>query len=530
MKILDALVDNLRILDIDTVFGIPGIHNLALFDAFDKAHFNIVVATHEQGAAFMADGYARSTGRMAVVAVIDGPGFLNAATAVGQAYADSIPMLLVTPELPSSCSMNGRLHELNNQLDIARQICGRAYQIDTANCLSAAFADITTELEHSRLRPFHIQIPLDRLDSDLKFEELDLPVSAQPSSIDQKLAEKASSLMSTATKPIVLCGGGAIDARQEVRNVVEQLDAPCLNTVHGKGVLPTDHPLHVGGSPSLPCLQQALCDADVVLAVGTEFGETDFGFFLDHQMPQLQQLIRIDIDKTQLFKNQKPSIALHGDAATVLAAMVIKPKLGNGAQRASSLRAAIAQERFVDPDYRAFLKCLTDQSDIVVGDSCQPTYHASWSAETSEPRSYFHSVTGFGTLGYALPAAIGAKVANPEKRVTAVIGDGGLLYTLSEIATAVRNDTGLALLVWNNDGFNEIEKAAIASAESYRCPALQALDYASIAEGFRAAYAHPRSLSELQASLAEAHQRQQPTLIHVEEQDMITSNVGNWYL
>ena len=184
----------------------------------------------------------------------------------------------------------------------------------------------------------------------------------------------------------------------------------------------------------------------------------------------------------------------------------------------------------MNPHYAKFLKCVMDHTDILVGDSCQPTYHAMWALEPPKPRAYFHSASGFGTLGYALPASIGAKVGNSSQRVTCLIGDGGLLFTLPELHCAVTENLPLAVLVWDNSGYREIEKATSATGGSYQCQPMQSLAYDHAAKAFHSAYARVDTLQELGKELDEAHNRNIPTLIHVNQQDFIANDTENWYL
>lgn len=529
MNLLEGLARFVREIDIDTVFGLPGIHNLDFFNAFQKAGFKVFTAVHEQGAAFMADGYARSTGKAAVCLVIDGPGFLNAATAIAQAHADSVPMLVVSPVHRHNVSVNGRLHELHNQEAIATQICEKSYDLTGAMEANEIFDDIAYRFFNGRHRPLHVQVPLAETDTPFPSNHtVKVNASATPKFTSGDV-NAAADLLNSAGNPMVVVGGGSVAATHEVKETIELLDAPCVNTVNGKGVLPPNHYLHVGGSPSIPAIQQALYNADAILALGTEFGETDFGLFLEHPFKPLNNLVRVDIDSDQLNKNQTPSVGLCGPTKTILPNLELKPRTRNGKTRTQAIRQAFQKDRYVSDEYREFLDCLMVNSDVVVGDSCQPTYHASWSIEPVEPRSYFHSVTGFGTLGYALPASIGAKIANPQKRVVSLIGDGGLLYTLTEIHSALRYRLSLPIVVWNNNGYNEIEKATSAVQSEFQCPAMDALDYEKIALGFKISYAAPSDLDSLRTALLLAQDQTKPTLLHLNQADFIKSEIGNWY-
>lgn len=530
MQLFNALAEEVKNLGIDTCFGIPGVHNLELYNAFRQANFKIIETTHEQSAAFMADGYARSSGRIAVCCMIDGPGYLNAATGIGQAYSDSVPMLVVTPLLPTDCSVNGRLHELNDQRLISSKVCAQTFEVANAQSLLDVMDQVEYSFSQTRPRPIHVHVPLTAHKEVSGFSTSRCKRTFNEVELSNQDMERASTLLNQSSRPIIVLGGGAINASDRVRILAEKLDAPCLNTVHGKGILPLTHPLRVGGSPSLGCVQEAIRDADVVLAIGTEFGETDFGFFPSNQLGKIKRLIRIDIDREQLNKNQQSQVGLYGDAKEVISILDVETKQRDGSRRVKLLRAAIREEAFVDRNYCEVLASLTNNTDVLVGDSCQPTYHAIWSAEPARPRAYFHSVSGFGTLGYALPASIGAKIANPDKRVTALVGDGGLLYTLSEVFTAVQRKIPIAIVIWNNDGYGEIEKASQVFPNGYRCPRMHVPQYEKIAEGFGASFAKAEDLCTLEDEMRKAHSRDLPTFIQLNESHFINPNTKNWYL
>jgi acetolactate synthase-1/2/3 large subunit len=306
-----------------------------------------------------------------------------------------------------------------------------------------------------------------------------------------------------ARAPLILVGGGAAHAGSEITALAERLDCPVLNTVNGKGICPASHPLAAGGSPSLPSLRRAMAEADVLLAVGTELGETDYDLLMTGPLAPHPGLIRLDIDAEQLLIPFPPAIGITTDAATgvrALCAMLPDSLSRNGAERGA----------------------------VIVGDSTRPTYYAAWQLERERPRSYFHSVSGFGTLGYALPAAVGAALAQ-EAPVIALIGDGGLQFTLPELGTAAALGLPLAVVVWQNQGYREIENSMRARNVPAEATHIRSADLEAAARAHHALYARAASPEALTTLLRTAFGHERPTLIEVSEADLLTRPSGGWY-
>jgi len=482
----EALPALLEAYDVRHVFGIPGNHTLELYRGLSASSVTHITTRHEQGAGFMADGYARASGQPGVCFLISGPGLLNAATALGQALADSIPVLVVTAVAATNSlgKRLGELHELPDQQAVASGFCRRSFQVDTPSMLIEHIAAAFEIFESKRPGPVHVQIPMDVMEQPLPLELLEAGITAanrrrQPRAINfddaqQQIVRAMLAALREASEPMLLCGGGAVAAADQWCSIAEALDLPVVTTANAKGLVPSDHPLAVGGSPSLNCTRAALQQADVVLAVGTEFGETDYDLLMDGELGFGGKLLRIDIDEAQLDRNQRPDLKLCADARDV--ALEMASELGvavgksaraardqfatQGAKRAQALRAQALADPHWHPQMAEFFATLTRAlgDTCVVGDSTRPTYYATWQYEPVRPRRYFHSVTGFGTLGYSIPAAFGAAVALDEP-VLALIGDGGAQFTLTELATAVDQNLPVTLLIWQNRGYEEIENS-----------------------------------------------------------------------
>ena len=530
----DALALSLLEHGVTQAFGIPGIHNLKLFTSFVQQGIDVVTTRHEQGAAFMCDGYARASGRPAACLVIDGPGFLNASTGIAQASGDSSPLIVVTPaqDRASSPVASGRIHELEDQLQISRQICRASFEITDADSLASAVEGAFSIFNTMRPGAIHMQVPMSAVSNSIAAAPQPRPVSdVTPMDGDtmQSIA-RARELLDAAERPLLLVGGGAVDAAEDIHRLASTLDAPCINTTNAKGILPKSSPYRVGGSPSLKCIRDAISQADVVLAVGTEFGETDYDMLFLQESVVIQRLIRIDADPDQLLRNISADVAICGRATQVLPAIQPTARNRDGAQSASALRDSIRQEPHFRADYGDFFQLMVEATDVLVSDSAQPSYFAVWMYEPEKPRSYFHSASGFGTLGFGIPAAIGAKLARPESRVSCLVGDGGAQFTISELAVASDLGLGMPFLVWDNSAYKEIDKALAAENILKHTGYRRSPDFRMLAKGFGCAHAAPRNHEELASVIAEAHERSVPTVVAVAESRFVSNDQENWYL
>ncbi len=533
----EILLEKLAQAGVSQVFGIPGNHTVPLYRGFADAGIRHLTCRHEQGAAFMADGYARVADAPGVCVLISGPGLLNAATAIAQARADSVPMLVITgvAAVRDLGMGRGTLHELPDQHATAASLCRASHTLlDPANLpelIDRAFAVFSSQ----RPGPVHIEIPLDLMAATLARPFTPQQHVYPPGPSAQAITDAAARL-AVAEQPLMLLGGGAARAGVEATALAEALGVPVLNTVNGKGVCPAGHPLSVGGSPSLPSLSQALSDADCVLAVGTELAETDYDLLMAGGAPDTRQWIRIDIDAERLLIPSPPAVAVVSDARLALAALTtavsqlgVTPRADGGA-RAQALREQVRGETHYHSEVQAFFDAIQTAAPgaVLVGDSTRPTYYAAWQWEAKHPRSYFHSVAGFGTLGYALPAAFGARLA-ASSPVIALIGDGGIQFTLPELTTGAEAKLGVPVIVWNNEGYAEIENSMTARGVAADSTRILTPDFAAAAEAHRCAYARPQDHAGLVEALKAALAAERPTLIEVRERDFLTTPSGGWY-
>ncbi|WP_179404246.1 5-guanidino-2-oxopentanoate decarboxylase [Burkholderia guangdongensis] len=528
----EALVALLERYGVEYVFGIPGVHTVELYRGLAASSLRHVTPRHEQGAGFMADGYARVTGKPGVCFIITGPGMTNIATAMAQAYADSIPMLVISSvnarrELGSGA---GRLHELPSQRDVFAGLTAFSHTLLDAADLPQVLARAFAVFDGARPRPVHIEIPLDVIvaPADGIANAPIVPIERPSPGVAAVTA--AAGRLAAAKRPLILAGGGAAQAAAELRALAERLHAPVTLTINAKGLLPAGHPLLVGSTQSLPETRALVRDADVVLAVGTELGETDYDVVFDGGFAIDGALLRIDIDAQQAMRNFPPDVALIGDSQQALASVLaqldayaLPPRDASwGGTRVAAVRDAIAAGR--DATTRAQQRLIDTIVEslpgvIVAGDSTSPVYVGNFTHDAPAPRAWFNSSTGYGTLGYGLPAAIGAKLAAPARPVVCLIGDGGLQFTLPELASAVEARVPVIVLVWNNFGYGEIRKYMTArdivpvGVDPYTP------DFITLARGFGCAARTAANANELALALRDAATRAIPTVIEIREAD-----------
>lgn len=517
----EAAIALLDAYGVDTVFGIPGVHTLDFYRGLGRSRIRHVLARHEQGAGFMADGYARVTGRPGVVLPITGPGVTNAATAIGQAYSDSVPMLVLSSENPTSDLGlgRGRLHEVTSQEKVTAPLCAISATArrpeDIAELMHQAFALFAS----ARPRPVHISIPLDILAMPARFplEARPLPGRPQP---DEVALGRAAKLLEAAERPAIIAGGGALDAGEPLRALAERLGAPVALTAAGKGILAETHPLCLGATLPSSNTQRLLAMADLILAVGTELAETDWW---TEERP-FGRLVRIDIDASQMAGAYPAEEEILADARPALEGLLVRlsrrNRPGGLAEKVAVVKSAVASG--AGPLRRKHLILLetvreaVPEETAILTDMTQIAYSGNQHYPSARPRTWLHP-NGFGTLGWSLPAAVGAKLARPDLPVLAVIGDAGILFSVQELSTAAGLRLPLPILLWNNDGLGQIRDDMI----ERKIPAIGVTpenpDYQMLAAAFGCRTVHPGSLGEIADALRLALRADRPTLIEVRQ-------------
>lgn len=458
----------LRSYGVDTVFGIPGVHTIELYRGLAGSGIRHVTPRHEQGAGFMADGYARASSKVGVCFIISGPGMTNITTAMGQAYADSVPMLVI-----STVNAHGRmgsgegwLHELPDQRGLISGVSAFSRTVNRPEELAPALAQAFAVFDGARPRPVHLELPIDVMLApapNLTLPERPLRLSRPGPAPD--LVAQAVALLSAARAPVILAGGGAVRATA-VQALAEALDAPVVMTTNARGLLPPDHPLGVSLTASMPAPRAMIAAADVVLALGTELGPTDYDMYEDGGFAINGTLIRADIDPCQILRGVMPDLGLVGDAGLTAAALLaaIAPRLpGSGAARAAAAQAGRAALPEAMQGDLHLLNMVRDTlpDALIVGDSTQLVYAGNVAFAAATPGSYFNSATGYGTLGYGMPAAIGARLSG-DRPVVALSGDGGVQFVLAELASAAEAQVPLILMLHDNQGYGEIKSYMLA--------------------------------------------------------------------
>lgn len=519
----EALIAALAAHGVDTIFGIPGTHNLSAYAAMKRHGIRHISPRHEQGAGYAADGYARSSGRPGVCLTTTGPAILNAATAALQAYSDSVPVLFVSPGMPlrHPGRGNGLLHEVKDQSGAMAAILGRSHRVTSVAEIPLAVAQAWTDLTGGRPRPVHLEIPLDLLEERAEVTVVD-PVPATACTPAPESVTAGAAACAGARRPVLVVGGGARRAGAEVIALAEAVGAPILATSNGKGIVPEDHPLFVGAGLQHRCVLDLMDDSDLVIAVGTEFAPSDWWIGL----PDLSgKVLRIDVDPAGIVTNVVPAVPVVGDAAVALRALraeLDRPAPAGAAQRAAQWRdrhrqAARAEGEPWLPIVSAIAEALPRDA-IVAADSAMACYYGALSNLPLHRPGAFLYPTGAGTLGFGLPAGIGAKIADPDAAVLVLQGDGGTMFTVAELAAAAELGIALPVVVVDNGGYGEIRNEMADRGEPVHAVALGRPDFPALARSLGCHGVRAADPAELTGAVKAALEADRPTLIHVREE------------
>jgi acetolactate synthase-1/2/3 large subunit len=520
------LIECLEAHGVRHVFGIPGVHNLELYRGLTRSGIRHVTGRHEQGLGFMADGYARTSGRPGVCFTITGPGLTNIVTAMAQAYADSIPMVVISSENARADigTGSGHLHELPDQLGLAAKVSASAERVEQAADLPDVLARAFLAATGGRPRPAYIEIPRDVLATDVHGLSVSPSGRYLPTS-EPAMAEgiaEAARRLARARSPVLLVGGGALGAAAEIKSLAEHIGAPVVMTINARGLLPPQHPLGVSMTASLAPVRAMIGAADAVLAVGTELGPTDYDMYAASELSQLRELIRIDVDEVQLYRNAHPAVALRGHARETLRGILAA---GLGPVRASWGEATVPSvraeaQKLLSAAIRreiAFLEVIRDTvaNAILVGDSTQPVYAGNVGFAAATPGSWFNSATGYGTLGYAVPASTGAGLGAPDRPIVCLVGDGGIQFSLGELAVPRDVDAWSAIVVWNNRGYGEIKTSMLAVDIEPEGVNVQPPDFSHLARAYGYGYRLIEDLESLEQALREFASRRQVLVLEI---------------
>ncbi|MCH2075546.1 MAG: thiamine pyrophosphate-dependent enzyme [Rhodobacteraceae bacterium] len=499
---------------VDTIFGIPGVHNQEMYRGIEEAGITHVLARHEQGAGFMADGYARASGRPGVCYVITGPGLTNAMTPLGQAYSDSVPVLAISSCLDETAATQGQLHQMKDQRAAAETVCDWSHEARTAQAAYALIDRALQEFETLRPRPKHIQVPIAALEGRAPEPPRSYALCRQntvdiSACFDPILAAK---------RPLFILGGGAKNSQFTIQNALSKLGAAAFETYAGRGLaqrLARNFGTFLARSDSADVIGAA----DVVVLVGTELAETD----LWRTDPGLQgRVIHVDVDPASF--RFEGALNLQCTAGAFFEELLQKLEGHTAvadwtdeevANARATWRAQVMAERpGITQVADALYEVVADMDCTIFSDMTQFAYAAkeTWPCEFE---GRWHHPTGFGTLGYALPAAIGGVVARGGAPTMAIAGDYGFQYTVQELGTAVELGLPLPIILWDNGKLKEIEESMVRAQIPPNAVIAHNPDFVALAKAYGAYGEAPKSLAEMQELTRAALEADGPTLIYV---------------
>ena len=517
----EAIVSGLVAHGVDTVFGLPGAQIYGLFDAFQQAQLKVIGARHEQACGYMAFGYARSTGRPGVFSVVPGPGVLNAGAALLTAFGSNEPVLCLTGQVPTQFLGRGRghLHEMPDQLATLRTFVKWAERIEYPGMAPAMVGRAFQEMLSGRRGPVSLEMPWDvftqraETGAAMVFDPFPAP---QP---DPDRIKSAASLIVDSKTPMIFVGSGAIHARDEILELAELIDAPVVAFRSGRGIVSNAHELGL----TMAAAYRLWPQTDLMVGIGTRMELPASSFRWPFQ-PERLKSIRIDIDPSEM-RRLAPDAAVVADAQAgtrELLAGVRKHGYKKTAGRRTAIReasaAALEEIQKIQPQM-AYLNILREvlPPNAIVTDELSQVGFASWYGfPVYGPRTFITS--GYqGTLGSGFPTALGAKVAHPDRPVVAITGDGGFMFGVQELATAVQFNIGVIVLVFNNNAYGNVRRDQRERFEG-RVVASDLVnpDFVKLAESFGVGAARVTSPATFRPALEKALGEGGPYLIDIE--------------
>ena len=520
-----ALLRGLMDHGIDTIFGLPGGQLDHFFDAMyhERDNLRVFCSRHEQGAAYMAFGAARSTGKPAVYAVVPGPGVLNTTAALSTAYACNAPVLCLTGQIPSTSIGKGfgELHELPDQLTGLRLLTKWAERIERPADAPQAVARAFSAMLSGRVRPVALEMAPDVMGLEEDVIRV-TPASLTAPEPDPDAITAAARIIANARCPMIYVGGGAVDACAEVQELASMLGAPVVSFRSGRGVIPDEHPLGF----TLPAGHRIWPTVDVVIGIGSRMMEPLLHWGVDDDL----KVVRIDIDPDEIARAGQPDAAILADARAALRALIpaVGSRLRSGSrsvEELSRIKAGVARDiQRVQPqlDYLTAIRDVLPRDGIFCDEITQCGY-ASWYAfPVSRPREHINC-SYQGTLGYGYATALGVNVANPDRPVVSIAGDGGFMFNVQELATAVKYGIALKTIVFNSNSFTNVQRQQREwFGNRLICSDLCNPNFVQLAEAFGAAGYRANSPAQLRTVLARAMGEPGPAIIEVPVGDMAT--------
>ncbi|MFP4300447.1 MAG: thiamine pyrophosphate-binding protein [Spirochaetaceae bacterium] len=510
------LVETLERLGVETIFGIPGIHNLHVYDELITSSLRHVTARNEAGAGFMADGYGRSSGRPGVALVITGPGLTNILTPMGEAFHDSVPMVVISSQLTRRDLRRGKgeLHELKNSTIAASSVSKESRSVFDPEEIEGTLRGAYEKAMSGRPGPVHVEIPYDVLAETVDGSEKESKATALREALSQ------------ARRPVLLAGGGARFASSQVSSVAESYSIPVVTTVAGKGVLDERSPLSLGSRVHLPAVVEYLESADLLLLLGTQLSPTDLW---QGELKPSGRVATINIDPHDHPSFSDPELTIREDVGTALAVLLSE---GSGRGATTDLRELRKLRETADRELpavlgrgaeeiegmREVLRAIREalgEEGILFADMTTIAYAAVSEYSAYAPGTFFHPV-GYGTLGYAVPAALGALAASADRKVCALAGDGGFQFTMQELGPLCEAERPSAVVIWNDGGYGEIRRT-----EEERHPGRRIAvdnrnpDFLQLAEAYGIAGHRAKTGRELQEQLNGVFKGTMPAILEV---------------
>lgn len=516
----EAIIKSLRLNDIDTIFALPGGQLDHLFDAIyaEGDDLRLISSRHEQGVAYMAYGYAKSTGRVGAYAVVPGPGLLNTTGALCTAWSNNARVLCISGQIPLAFLDKGYgdLHEIDDQLGLIRHLTKWAARINHPTDAPALVDEAFRQLHTGRPRPVEIEMPMDVMAQKVEVELVEGKAYDELPPVDADLIAAAADVLGKAKRPMIVVGSGAQDAGEEVLAVAEALQAPVMAKRSGKGVVASNHYL----SANLPMGHRLWAEADAVLAVGTRLRMPLCMWGKDDDL----KIVRIDIDPVEVGRICMPEVGITGDAGATLTALL--SALDNTNRSRPSRQAELSElKSAVDEDIRAsvapqmaYLDVIRDvlpDDGIFVDEITQVGFVSWYGFPVFRPRQ--HISAGYqGTLGFGFATALGVIAANPDKKVIQISGDGGFMFNVQELASAVQYRLPITTVIFNDRRFTNVQRQ---QKESFGgrviASDLHNPDFVRLAESFGAMGMRVDSPAELKGAIEMAFRQDAPAIIEV---------------
>jgi acetolactate synthase-1/2/3 large subunit len=515
----EAIVKSLLVHGVEMIFGLPGVQNDWFYNALydEGGKIRIIHTRHEQGAAYMALGYAQSSGKVGVYNVVPGPGLLNTLAALATAYATNDKVLCLTGQIVSTSIGKGYglLHEIPDQLGILRSLTKWAERINAPAEAPALVAEAFRQLHSGRPRPVGLEAAPDVLAAKAEVELIPPVPPLQPPPVDLDAIDEAARLLAAAKQPLIFVGSGAIDAAEAVRELAELLQAPVVSARNGHGILSSRHPL----SLRMPAAHTLWPTVDVVLAVGSRVQVPLQNWGYDDRL----KVIRIDIDPTEQTRIAKPAIGIVARSQEAVPALIsaVSKYAGVRASRQEELEELKAEidERsaYLEPQmsYLKAIRAELPDDGFFVEEMTQVGYISRFALPVYHPRTFI-TCSYQGTLGWGFATALGVKVANPDKAVISINGDGGFLFTAQELATAVQHKINTVSLVFNDGAYGNVKRMQQQNYEGRVIASeLHNPDFVKLAESFGAQGLRAHTPDDLRQAIRHGLESDLPTVIEI---------------